>query len=143
MAAGRRRRIKASDLGHLASCETRFALERMRGGGGSNRPSAPDDQQRAYEALVAAHHNAQLIDRRCFVATELYGEDAPETDRLRAYRDTFLRESYLGRMVINVYYRVAPATAGLLRRSSKATRLVRWVMDRIVARLPRGEGDEG
>ena len=138
-----KRYLKASDIGHLASCETRFALERMRGGGGNRRGSSPDidAQQRAYEALVAAHHNAQLIDRRCFIASEIYGEAAPETEQLRVYRDTTLTSSLLGRMSIVGYYSVAPAITVLTRRSPLVRRAVRWSLDWIVAKLPQGRGE--
>ncbi len=48
----------------------------------------------------------------CFVATVAFGEDAPELDTLRAFRDRVLTRSGPGRAFIGWYYREGPALAG-------------------------------
>ncbi|HOY67518.1 MAG TPA: hypothetical protein PLP29_11545 [Candidatus Ozemobacteraceae bacterium] len=47
----------------------------------------------------------------CFVATRLFGEDAPETVALRRFRDGTLRRSLPGRIAISWYRRVGPSLA--------------------------------
>lgn len=47
----------------------------------------------------------------CFVATVAFGEEAPELDTLRAFRDRVLARSVPGRAFIGWYYREGPALA--------------------------------
>ncbi|HEY9071433.1 MAG TPA: CFI-box-CTERM domain-containing protein, partial [Candidatus Ozemobacteraceae bacterium] len=47
----------------------------------------------------------------CFVATRLFGENAPETVVLRRFRDRTLRRILLGRIAISWYRRVGPSLA--------------------------------
>lgn len=49
----------------------------------------------------------------CFIATLVYGEGR-EVSALRSFRDRALRPSALGRGVIFVYYRAAPAVCRML-----------------------------
>lgn len=56
------------------------------------------------------------IDRRCYVATHLYGTDAPQTWALRQWRDTVLLPSVGGRLFVRVYYRVSPMVVSVMDR---------------------------
>jgi len=56
-------------------------------------------------------------DRRCFVASALFGEDAPETEALRQFRDDVLARTTSGRIFIECYYRVSPPIARALSGS--------------------------
>lgn len=47
-------------------------------------------------------------DKRCFVASSLFGYEASETQWLRAWRDRVLKPLRLGRVVANLYYRLSP-----------------------------------
>lgn len=77
----------------------------------------------------------QMIDRRCFIATQVYGPQAWQTDTLRAWRDGVLRRSPVGRLAIDCYYAVSPIVAKILARSPRASRITRAALDRIVLRL--------
>lgn len=45
----------------------------------------------------------------CYIATSLYGSyDHPEVIVLRKYRDLELKNSYLGRLFIQIYYKISP-----------------------------------
>jgi len=74
-------------------------------------------------------------DSRCFIASQVYGPDAVETDVLREWRDRVLMQSRIGRVMVGMYYRVSPALLPILRRSKVLTRASRRVLDRIVRRL--------
>ncbi len=73
----------------------------------------------------------------CFVASVVYGIDAPETDRLRHYRDTRLTNTPSGRRFTAWYYRsLGPFGANVLRRHALLRRLTRSVLNFVVRRLP-------
>ena len=50
----------------------------------------------------------QAQDTRCFVATCVFGHQAPETVWLRNWRDRVLAPNPIGRIAISVYYKVSP-----------------------------------
>lgn len=54
---------------------------------------------------------------KCFIATELYGEDSDEVAVLRRFRDSALLPNPLGKNVVATYYRAAPHVVRLMRRS--------------------------
>lgn len=74
----------------------------------------------------------RAVDRRCFIASHVYGMDAPQTDSLRQWRDRVLASTRAGRMAIACYYALSPALLVVLRRSTLLTRLVRRALDVIL-----------
>lgn len=86
--------------------------------------------EREGKALAAA-------DRRCFIASAIYGPDAPETNEFRAWRDRVLRSTWAGRMVIATYYRIAPSVATVLLRRQGCAAAFRWILNGVL-RLIRG-----
>ncbi|AJQ27562.1 CFI-box-CTERM domain-containing protein [Pelosinus fermentans] len=54
--------------------------------------------------------NRQLSgkDKRCFIATAVFGIDAIETNILRQFRDNHLIPYTLGRMFTSLYYSISP-----------------------------------
>ena len=55
-----------------------------------------------------------VIDKRCFIASRVFGVDAPETVFLRAWRDAVLQRSFAGRAFVRVYYAASPGVVGVL-----------------------------
>lgn len=54
----------------------------------------------------------------CFIATAVYGSyNAPEVLELRAFRDIFLRQHYIGRKFIKIYYRYSPYLAERIKHN--------------------------
>lgn len=78
-----------------------------------------------------------LKESRCFIATELLGELAPETyDRLVGFRDGRLRGRAWGRFAIACYYRFSPPLARALSRAPPPVRrLVAGGLDRLAVLL--------
>ena len=74
-------------------------------------------------------------DRRCFIATAIYGPDAPETDFLRAWRDRVLMPTTTGRFFVQAYYAISPALVPLLCRSRGAASAVRAALNALLATL--------
>ncbi len=74
-------------------------------------------------------------DRRCFIASTVYGSDAPETQALRAWRDRVLLRSALGRGLVRLYYALSPQVAAFVGRRPYLLRRVRMGLDAIVRRI--------
>ena len=68
----------------------------------------------------------------CFIATAVYGGDAPETHALRAWRDHRLMRNRGGRIMVAAYYRLSPSMARLLARHGWLRRIVKPLLDKLV-----------
>lgn len=74
----------------------------------------------------------------CFIATAVYGDhDHAQVLALRQFRDQRLMPHRLGRAFVSGYYRVSPPLADWLRGQPRLALAVRWLLDRVVARLDR------
>ena len=58
-------------------------------------------------------------DRRCFLATYLYGPQDERTVRLRVFRDIVVNQSALGRRVVQFYYCMSPLLISVCKVSYK------------------------
>ena len=103
----------------MGYCEKRVLLAHLYG------PRLTLEQQRSVERGRRAHEQyhregltsaATGADRRCFVATCLYGDAAWQTEALRRYRDDVLLRRRSGRWLVRAYYAIAPAACRLLAR---------------------------
>ena len=68
----------------------------------------------------------------CFIATAVYGANAPETNALRTWRDKALMSSWLGYAFVRVYYELSPCFVPLLKRNIKLAAIVRTALNRIL-----------
>ena len=124
MRAGRRkglRAIAASDLAKMAVCEQKLVYEKRYG-----ELLTPAQRERIRDGRrghASYLREAFVLNPRvsssdskpwCFIATELWGESADETQLLRAFRDAVLRRHPLGRALIRTYYRRSPAIAAYI-----------------------------
>jgi hypothetical protein len=73
----------------------------------------------------------------CFIATSVYGSDAPETNSLRLWRDEVLLPKRSGRLFVKAYYLCSPYIAGVIRRSPRLKASVRLVLDRFVGHISK------
>lgn len=70
----------------------------------------------------------------CWVATASYGDyDSPSVVTLRAFRDTVLATTALGRCVTAGYYRVGPHAAAAIRGRPNACAVSRLLLRPLVA----------
>jgi hypothetical protein len=71
----------------------------------------------------------------CYVATAVYGADAPELDTLRRWRDEVLRRRPIGRAAMAWYYRASPSLVRWLQDRPRTQRWIRRGLDAWVRRI--------
>lgn len=128
-----------SDVAGMLYCERKAYYDATHG-----KLSTPESDRaaRAGEAMhqrFAADGQRLLSrqDRRCFIATAVYGEDAPQTEALRRWRDRALMRHPAGRAVTAVYYRLSPPAAALVARCPALSRVARAVLDALLRHIDR------
>lgn len=114
------RPVSAKELAEMGFCEKRVLLAHLHG------QRLTLEQRRSVERGRRAHDqfyreglaaaSATGADRRCFVATCLYGDAAWQTETLRRFRDQVLLRHHLGRRMVESYYALAPGMCWLLVR---------------------------
>jgi hypothetical protein len=139
---GRRRRddrLWASELAQFTRCEQKALFER-----GKNVKRSHEETRRLRDgaAVHAALHRDAIStdrrvdlptsDRRCFIASAVYGPDAPETQMLRILRNLVFLRSRFGARLVGLYYELSPSAARWLERRPWARALVRRVLDRLL-----------
>jgi hypothetical protein len=95
------------------------------------------DECRNYSPLVIVPF--QTIARQsgyvdaCFVATAAYGSPlANDVEFLRRFRDQYLESHVLGELLVETYYSVGPAVAGVVDHSDPLRAMARDVLDPVV-----------
>lgn len=124
------RRTRVSDLAEVATCQRRVYLRAKLGERQTNEQAVAkargeEVHQRMY---LQKRADDRSQDRRCFIATAVYGGDAPQTAALRRFRDRRLTTTAAGMATVDLYYRVSPAIArwidGSPRRRAMARRIL-------------------
>lgn len=122
--------ISASDVGRSEFCPNSVALK-YAGAKPSQRALAAQDRGN----LKHEQFNRQIsTDKRCYVASYLYGVEDPRTETLRQFRDNTLQCSPGGRILIAFYYWLSPVVIKISKRASWIDRLLRRIVDRLVLR---------
>jgi len=124
--------VSASDVGRASYCPHYLELKNK-----GAKPSA--------EAIVArvkgeeSHEqlNKDANDRRCYIASHLYGIDDPRTNLLRDFRDSCLLEYFLGRAFISIYYLISPTLVSVSRRITLLDIVLRGIVDFLVRKIQR------
>lgn len=129
----KRKWVSASDVGRASYCPHYLELKAQ---GAS--PSEQSVKARAKGEISHEELNRQAEDRRCFIATHLYGIEDPRTRLLREYRDRELTQYTVGRLFIKAYYVLSPHLVTASRRIPAIDKTVRLIVDRIVHRLSEG-----
>lgn len=72
----------------------------------------------------------------CYIATAVYGSyDCPEVWVLRRYRDDVLRQKYLGRVFVKIYYTISPTLVKFMGNKRWFVSFWRCFLDKAVAAL--------
>ena len=134
------RTIRASDLAKMAACEQKLVYEKRYG---ERLTTLQQDRirngnhghRRFLREAFVLNPGVRSSENKpwCFIATELWGEHAQETQLLRSFRDLVLRRCALGRAITRTYYRMSPAVAAYLARRPRARRLVKVALAPTIA----------
>ena len=124
--------VAVTAVAEVAVCERRVYLraklgERTTGEIERNKARGNELHQRAFNQKTPS-----TSDRRCFIATAVYGCDALETNRLRRFRDERLLTTWLGTKVVAGYYATSPAIASVAKRSEWVASCLRCVLNLIL-----------
>lgn len=120
-------------------CEQKAVFERQYG----DRPSPKIHQARKrgdldHKSFERQGYRQQARqDRRCFIASAVFGSEAPQTDFLRSWRDQALIPTVLGRALVKLYYRTSPPLACLITIIPGCSQLVRRLL-KVFIRLVGG-----
>lgn len=130
------RRATVTQLVDFAKCE-KFGILKL------SRAETLNAQRQALVDHGANEHarmeRAASVDGRCFVASFAFGVDAPQTQRLRTFRDEKLLCSSVGRCMIRIYYALSPWAVIVLRRHVWGLDIARALVSWAVRRLDRME----
>jgi hypothetical protein len=117
-------------------CEQKMLLDRERG---DATPSSV--REKAVQGTIehrGFERQGQIqsaSDRRCFVASALYGPCASETDFLRDWRDQSLSKTAKGRLLIRVYYALSPYFVRFLVGKPRTTEFIRYFLSQFIRSL--------
>lgn len=139
----RMRYVSATDLANMFVCERRVLLQARYGPrndpcvrrnaehGELRHSSFHQDAMRRVPGLLTS----EPVDKRCFIASAVFGPNATETIALRRFRDRVLLPRAIGRVLVQAYYFVSPAIARCLSRHCSLRRLCSIVLSALVRRL--------
>lgn len=137
------KKIPVTEFAKMGYCETLFVLNKKhknpekayRDQAAINRGNKEHD---AFDARVKKQHVPfkEATDKRCFIASCVYGQEHPKTEQLRQFRDAQLRPSAIGRALVKLYYRVSPSVLPLLENHPVLKRMSAHILNAIVRRLP-------
>lgn len=127
------KQLSASDLAELGFCERKIYLKSKYG----NRVTSEQSTDRLrgnviHEEIYKERASKFPSDKRCYIATCIYGADATETKLLRNWRDDFLLKSILGKIFIGVYYKVSPFIVRKLGNNCLFRLCSKFIIDSII-----------
>jgi len=105
-------------------------LQRIRSSQPAPAPSDTSRQTSSYQGVPRSQPASSSSN--CFIATAVYGSDAPETKALREWRDRSLLPHFLGRVLVSTYYAVSPRLVPVVTRNKWVRDTVKSTLDRIV-----------
>ncbi|MDA7742069.1 hypothetical protein N8865_00555 [Francisellaceae bacterium] len=144
------RRVNATELSKMTFCEQKLVYEDKKPNFKpkfSNRAN-----KKAYKKKEASHkirvkqgnqihENHQKYnmakDKRCFIASCIYGEDAWQTELLRQYRDERMAKAWHGRLFIKCYYSISPIAVKIIERVQPLKNVVKIALNKIVRCLSK------
>lgn len=163
-APGNSRELR-SRMGQQVHLKTQQDMERFHNAGRrravpapDTRPAAPAPAPPPLDPILSRGHTAAQVpggrpseprpstpprlprpasDRRCFVASAVYGLDDPRTEELRRFRDARLLPSAVGRQAVRAYYLTSPLLVLVLDRLPLLAGPVHRILDLIRLRLRR------
>jgi len=127
--------VSASDVGRAAYCPHYLELKHK-----GVKPSKEALIARAKGEQSHERFNQQAEDKRCYVATYLYGDDDVRTQDLRRFRDQHLAGHLMGQWFIRIYYRLSPSLVSVSKRVPAVNYLAKSLVDAVVKCIQKKAG---
>lgn len=137
----KKRSISVSELGAYAgSCEMQGHLKYHHGVAKSAKTAQSVSGERlhaqmAHQAIAYERARGKAVDRRCYVATAVFGGDSDQARILRMWRDTELKGWLFGGALITLYYGVSPLLCRYIKKGSVLERAIRACLNLFISRL--------
>jgi hypothetical protein len=128
--------VSASKAGRAEFCPHYLELEGKRATVSKKAVAARINGDAKHNSL-----NRKAEDKRCFVASHLYGIDDNRTELLRTFRDNRLKSSLPGQLFIAVYYRLSPLLVTLAKRYPLIDIPMGLAINKIVKRLQKKQSN--
>jgi hypothetical protein len=139
-----RHRPTSTELADMMFCEQKVRLKAQLGDcdtpeTAERRQAGRQEHDRFHRTVTTFHNRVRAgdtgQDKRCFIATAVYGENDARTEQLRQFRDSALRPYRAGRVLVALYYGVSPHIATRLDRHPWLRRMARRMLDHVRRRI--------
>lgn len=137
MRRGKRNGIltSATKLSEMGVCERKIWLRAKYGDRAKSeaRVVSMNRGTNIHSAAEKGNYREVKGDSRCFIATCIYGNTAPETMQLREFRDKYLMTSFLGKAFVYTYYATSPTFVRLIKKSEHLRKFTSWWLGHVVS----------
>jgi len=82
-------------------------------------------------------------DKRCFIASHVYGIDDPRTDYLRIWRDRVLLKTIYGQLFITTYYFISPYLVLMCKKYTVLNRFMLSLVNTVIKIVKAREKHNG
>lgn len=121
--------VSASDAGRAAYCP-KYLQHKHEKTAISKMAEAAREKGEAEHQLF--NHQAKQRDKRCYIASYVYGIDDPRTNALRQFRDDYLKKNIFGRLLVKIYYFVSPTLVRLCQHCKPIDLRAKAMTDRVL-----------
>lgn len=145
------KRVAVTQLVNMTKCENQTLLNTV------YKPKLANDVKQRQKEGISDHKKFEKLnnkyandsqrvisemnkssDRRCYVATAIFGNTSPETTILRKWRDQTLSQYYAGRLFIQAYYKISPVLLRIMPSWTKP--ITKSILIRFVQAIRNNNG---
>lgn len=145
------KRVAVTQLVNMTKCENQTLLNTV------YKPKLANDVKQRQKEGISDHKKFEKLnnkyandsqrvisemnkssDRRCYVATAIFGNTSPETTVLRRWRDQTLSQYYAGRLFIQAYYKISPVLLRIMPSWTKP--ITKSILIRFVQAIRNNNG---
>lgn len=107
------RQVSATELAKMGKCERQVYLDHQHG---ENTSLTEKFIKRGNQEHEEFNRRLSGKDKRCFIATAVFGIDAIETNILRQFRDEHLMPYKYGQIFTAFYYKISPYVVSIIEK---------------------------
>lgn len=128
--------LSVTTIAQAAFCENQVYLDHKYGKqktkASTERMEKGNEEHDRHHKNILKHSTQNKTDSRCFIASEIYGQNAHQTNQLRAFRDGYLLNNSTGRAFVSLYYFISPMLIKPIRKypilSSTCKRVINSIL---------------